>query len=154
MTSVAVPRVVERELALAQMDLQDHGTHERVNAFDIVACREPIGYIGQKERTTVLWLRMRGPDYVFDILKHPMFDVDSTIDPTVDLGAQYDKRRFCIPARRLYMVALDAAKLEDANEEYQPFEVFNDDDGVFTARHPPVWYAGLIYDKRTGEFLL
>ncbi len=122
--------------------------HERIQEGDIGVVLDPNEGITGSERYHYLWLRVEGLDDS---------DMDRLQDPNQPVRggkAFWDKRRHCIPFRRLKEIypPLDLAKVGDPIDKYQPFLPIDNDTGLFLAARPPLSVFGLIFDKETQRY--
>ena len=131
------------EVVLACEDLPPHtnGTKFRKQAGDIIAVRDPLGYIGTKESSAYVWLLMTG------------LSLDEWWQMTASMvGA---KRRYAVPFARLAQVAsyFDERRARDVTDRYQPFHTLNEQTHHWVDSRPPLQAHGLIFDKRTGRYI-
>ncbi len=121
--------------------------HERIQEGDIVTMRKPLGYCNFGEMSSYLWLLIQGPDTsILDRLK------DGLAEEDIEDAPIFDKRRYCIPLKRL-PVHVDLARVRDVGDRYQPFFIIDEETGKFLAKPSPLRVEGLVFDKRTGRYL-
>ena len=140
------------EVAIALENAQDDSGGERKKEGDIIAVRLSGSYIGTKEATNHLWLRLEAADYErlqFDAL------VEAVFEPDQDTGTRYDKRRYCIPFGRLLILdpAFDVDRARDPADIYQPYLVVDEEDYTFVSSESPFQVSGLVFDKTVGDYL-
>lgn len=124
--------------------------HERAVEGDIITIRHPLNGIGLSEMARFLWMRVEGEDIGNMIrFKHELREPLKENGSYEDGEPTFDKRRFCIPLRRLKNVfpPLDIDRVRDLNDTYQPFLNVDEDTGLYLARHSPFPIIGLVYDK-------
>jgi len=124
--------------------------HERKQLGDIIAIRKPHSVIGSKEVTEFLWLRIEGIEEDLMMLLQDI--VESTGQPSV----VYDKRRYCIPLRKLkkFFPSFDIGRAMDKTDIYQPFIVVDEDEPhIYLADLRPLRIEGLVFDKLKGIYL-
>ncbi|PIQ23120.1 hypothetical protein COW64_25825 [bacterium (Candidatus Blackallbacteria) CG18_big_fil_WC_8_21_14_2_50_49_26] len=135
------------EVALSARDEPNNGVHERVQAGDIIAIRRQLGYVGRKERSSVVWILLTGLD------DSDMYPLIHPVEEGNDVF--FDKRRYCIPLTRLKQAfpSLDMARITDRQDAYQPFCLLDEDTGYMLTMHPPFHVQGLVYDKSMARWI-
>lgn len=145
-----------RELALSLEDAAPLASgSERTLVGDIVACRIPNIGIGLAEAHRYLWMRIDGFEQLdMDRLKMTLTEPRDD-ERIIDGATRFDKRRFCIPLKRLKQrIDFDVSKALDPTVIYQPFQPIDEDTFMFLDMRKPVLDAhGLIYDKAFQRFM-
>lgn len=124
--------------------------HERVQEGDIVCVRRPNIGTGLNVPKTNLKLLAEGLEYdEFTQLVEPM---GSGLDDNGDvLEPYFEKRRFCIPLRKL---GIDLNRARDPNDVYQPkCQVDTDEPFYFLSFQAPLDVYGNIFDKLRGRYI-
>ena len=67
-------------------------------------------------------------------------------------GVIFDKRRYCIPFKRL-PAFVDLARVRDPGDLYQPFVGVSTDTTEFLWTLAPLRVEGLVFDKETMRYL-
>ena len=138
-----------REVFLSVVDNRNLATgHERMKEGDIITFRIPAGRCGPASMARGLWLWIQGPDTsVLDRFKDRITTETEDVD-----GEFFDKRRFCIPFKRL-PAFVDLARVRDPSDIYQPFAVVAEATGEFLMNPRPLRVEGLVFDKETMRYL-
>ena len=156
------------EVAIYIRDLPNTVGGERVKEGDIIAIREPLGYIGKSEAAQFLWLLIEGLD-ISDMFHFK----DSFTEGDGQDAPRYEKRQYCIPLKRLKEVApfVDLNRVRDGGDKYQPFLPVDLDVPYYrfgTESHsihglmhlpagliarPPLDVHGLVFNKKTTRFV-
>jgi len=141
---------------------------ETVKEGDIIAIRNPLGYIGKSEAAKLLWLLVEGLDF------SDMVDFNNVFTEGIFPDEiRYEKRQYCIPLKRLKEAApfIDLNRVRDRNDKYQPFLSVDPDWPFYrlgTEGHsihglmhlptglvarPPLDVHGLVFNKKTMRFI-
>lgn len=151
---------IEWEIAISTQSYSPLASgHERVQEGDIVTIRRPLGYIGTKESSLFIWLRIEGEDTsVMEAFRHPEFlpDTDTRSDSFGDPLVYYDKKRFRIPLERLKEILprFDLDRARDPLDDYQPFLPIDEDDFHHLDSPAPAYtFWGLVFDKNKMSYL-
>lgn len=132
--------------------------HERLQVGDIISVHPPSLGLGLKEVNVFLWLLV-GDFEENEYAGLKQFIYQGSRFPGEKLLAEnlYDKRRYCIPLKRLQKVypVLDIARALDVNTIYQPFLPLDEDNMLFLEGRgePPFSVHGLIFDKTIGDYI-
>jgi len=122
--------------------------HERIQEGDIGVVLNPNEGVAGIERAHYLWLRVQGRD------DNDMDRLQDNNQPDIDGNVFWDKRRYCIPFKRLKEVypPLDISSVKDPVDMYQPFLGIDNDNGLFLITRPPLTVFGLVFDKETRRY--
>jgi len=130
------------ELAVLAVDTTKE---DRAQAGDIITVRHPRPFIGRKEATTYIWLKVFGDEDQIRTLK------------LADTHGWQGKRRYCIPLYRFGQIVpgFDESQARDTARLYQPFMVYDEDDVFYHIVDliSPLDIHGLVFDKNEQRFL-
>lgn len=124
--------------------------HERMQEGDIICVRKPN--IGTGLGVPKLFLKLLVEGLELDEFNRLVEPIGSGRDANGEILLPFfDKRRFCIPLRKL---DIDLDRARDPNDTYQPeCQVDTDEPFYFLSFKVPLYAYGLIFDKLTGRYL-
>lgn len=152
------------EISILTEEYADHD-NERCCVGDIIAVRRPHNIIGTKEAYNMIWLRVDGLEMgEYSAFKYPElgYDYDFKIDHLPKVGTdpsnRFDKKRYCVPLRRLKKVipSFNINRAKDLEDLYQPFitmDFSTSNYWYYLAPETPLSVYGLVYDKTIGDYL-
>jgi hypothetical protein len=125
----------------------DAATESRVQSGDIIEVRQPTPFVGLKETSNFLWLKLFGLDDT------EMEDLKEVIE---DQNEIFEKRRYSIPLERLvgFYPTFSVSRANDVGDFYQPFSVYDYDTlEKLIDSGTPLPVEGLVYDKLHMRYL-
>lgn len=151
-------KFISKEIAILTEEYPDHDT-ERGCVGDIIVVRHKHGVIGLKEATNLIWLRVDGfEENDYEPLMYSNLDVSWDFKGQEPDIIRFDKRRFCIPLKRLKQLfpSFDIDRAKDTEDAYQPFITMDFSDSgyyYYLAYEKPLSIYGLVYDKTIQDYL-